>query len=117
MSVANRQTTPPYSWGAGCTGWRLVDTPGLTVIEEEMPPGTAEIPHLHKVATQVFYGLSGQLTLTLAGQTSTLGPGDALRIPPGTAHEVRNPGSEAARFLVISTPSTAEDRIAVPMLG
>lgn len=114
MSVANHQTTPPYPWGAGCMGWRLVDTPGLTVIEEEMPPGTAEIPHLHEIATQVFYGLTGQLTLTLAGVTQHLGPGDALRIPPGSAHQVRNPGPDTARFLVISTPSTAEDRIALP---
>lgn len=113
MTVANRQTTPPYTWGAGCTGWRLVDTPGLTVIEEEMPPGTAEIPHRHEIATQVFYVLTGELSLTRAGKTLTLGPGDALRIAPGTAHEVRNPGPENARFLVISTPSTGNDRIAL----
>ena len=42
MTPISTETAPHYTWGHACSGWHLVHTPGLSVIEELMPPHTAE---------------------------------------------------------------------------
>ncbi len=110
MTPTNTQTAPHYLWGAGCDGWRLLDAPDLSVIEERMPPGAREVAHLHQSANQLFYVLEGRLTLVLSGTERPLGPGDALNVPPTVAHQARNDSAQPVRFLVISAPSTRHDR-------
>lgn len=114
MSVANRGTREHYRWGSDCDGWRLLDRADLSVIEESMPPGTAEVRHRHRRARQFFRVLAGQLEVEVEGQITTLGPGDGLEVPPGLAHEVRNTADSDAHFLVISSPTTSGDREPVP---
>jgi mannose-6-phosphate isomerase-like protein (cupin superfamily) len=113
MKATNRQTAPHYTWGAGCDGWRLVDAPDLCVIEELMPGGTAETTHFHRSANQVFIVLSGALSIALENETIALKSGDALNVPPMTVHKVQNRSETETRFLVISAPSTAGDRVDV----
>ena len=36
-----------YRWGDACDGWHLLAGEALSVIEERMPPGTAELRHRH----------------------------------------------------------------------
>jgi quercetin dioxygenase-like cupin family protein len=103
-------TAPHYVWGAVCDGWRLADGETLSVIEERMPPGTAEEWHVHDRARQFFYVLDGQATMrTVAGATE-VPAGSGVEIAPGIAHQMANASSAAVRFLVISTPSTRNDR-------
>ncbi|MEM1430857.1 MAG: cupin domain-containing protein [Pseudomonadota bacterium] len=110
MSISSTKTAPHYVWGDRCDGWRLLDGADLSVIEERMPPGTAELRHVHDRANQLFYVLEGRLSLSLADGPLELGPGDALNIRPGTEHQARNDGDDPVRFLVISAPTTAGDR-------
>ena len=56
-----------YSWGGQCDGWHLVRAQGLSVIEERMPPGTAEVKHWHTRARQFFYVVSGTLVMDVEG--------------------------------------------------
>ena len=106
-----RETAPHYRWGEGADGWHLAASDGLSVIEERMSAGAAEVPHYHQVARQVFYVLSGTLTMVLPGATHVLGPGAALEIPPGLAHQARNDGASDVEFLVVSAPSAQKDRV------
>nr|WP_253261214.1 MULTISPECIES: cupin domain-containing protein [unclassified Roseobacter] len=76
-----------------------------------MPPGRAETRHHHTTARQVFFCLSGALEIELDGVDHHLTLGEALPVPAKAVHQVRNPGAEAAEFLVISAPSTRADRI------
>ena len=111
MAIMNRTTAPHYRWGDACDGWRHLDTSDLSVIEERMHPRTAERRHTHGRAKQVFFVLSGTLTIDADGIVAQLNPSDSLNILPGTPHQVRNDStSEDARFLVISAPSTRGDR-------
>ncbi|MDO7884093.1 cupin domain-containing protein [Hymenobacter cheonanensis] len=111
ISVA---TAPSYAWGAGCTGWHLVKNEALGVIQETMPPGTAEVRHYHARAQQFFYVLRGEGTFELAGQTQQLGPGEGLEVPAGLAHQLRNEAPELLEFLVVSTPHAHGDRVLAP---
>jgi mannose-6-phosphate isomerase-like protein (cupin superfamily) len=104
-------TAEHYTWGDGCDGWYLVRTPELHIIEELMPPGTAERPHHHERARQFFYVLEGEMTMLLGGTEITLRTGDGLEIAPGKIHQVVNRGPAAARFLVTSQPPSHGDRI------
>lgn len=100
-----------YEWGDGCEGWHLVADPDLSVIEERMPPGTSEVRHRHGRARQFFYLLDGSLEIKIEGTSHPLERGSGVEIPPGAAHQVRNPGPAVTTFLVVSAPPAQEDRI------
>ncbi|MDX2155915.1 MAG: cupin domain-containing protein [Hyphomicrobiaceae bacterium] len=100
-----------YVWGGDCDGWRLVDGRGLSVIHERMPPGRAEVRHLHRQSRQFFFVLSGELTMELEGARHVLGPRQGLEIRPGAPHQAINDGPGDVEFLVVSQPATTGDRI------
>ena len=102
---------PHYQWGEACDGWHLVRTESLSIIEELMPPGTAERRHKHQRARQFFYVLMGQLTIEIEGEEHVLLIHDGIEVPPGHSHQVFNRGKNSASFLVTSQPPSHGDRI------
>ncbi len=114
-STISRKNGEHYRWGdrsgTDCDGWHLVRSPGLSVIQERMPAGTAERRHYHAKARQFFFVLRGELTIETEGTEHTLGPETGIEIPPGRSHQVMNRSSEEAEFLVISSPPSRGDRI------
>jgi mannose-6-phosphate isomerase-like protein (cupin superfamily) len=100
-----------YEWGNHCDGWHLVKDPALSVIEECMPPATAEVRHYHHKAQQFFYILSGEAVMEVEGQSTKLAAGEGIHILPGCPHQIRNPSSTPVRFLVISHPPSHGDRV------
>ncbi len=114
MSPVSRANAEHYAWGQGCDGWHLLKDAGLSVIEERMPPGTAEVRHFHAQARQFFYVLDGQAELEVEGAVFLLQAGQGLHVAPGQAHRMRNRGGTDARFLVISSPRAHGDRHPAP---
>ncbi|NUP02922.1 MAG: cupin domain-containing protein [Nonomuraea sp.] len=110
MAAVSAANAPHYRWGEGCDGWRLADGDRLSVIEERMPPGTAEVWHLHHGARQFFYVLDGRAALRTPEREVALGPGEGVEVPRGLPHQLANPSGDELRFLVVSTPSTRGDR-------
>ena len=106
----NRDTVESYPWGAGCLGWHLVRTDALSIIHEEMPPGTEEIRHRHLRARQFFFVLGGTLILECDGVRHELAPHNGLDVPPMMTHQARNESGSAVEFLVISQPPSHGDR-------
>ena len=109
--TVSRDNAEHYRWGHECDAWYLVKDKTLGVIEECMPPGSSEIRHYHQHAQQFFYILSGEVLMEVEGETILVRAGSGIRIPPGARHQVRNPSSSAVRFLVISQPTSRNDRI------
>lgn len=99
-----------YVWGSMCEGWHLLKHQDLSVIQERMPPGTAEVQHYHASAQQFFFILSGKATLEFDGHSVCFGSGQGVHVPPGTHHRFINSSAEEVVFLVISSPTTAGDR-------
>ena len=52
-----------YVWGDVCDGWHLLKRDDLSVIQERVPAGGAEVMHYHNVARQFFYILEGEGTM------------------------------------------------------
>jgi mannose-6-phosphate isomerase-like protein (cupin superfamily) len=109
--IRNVKTAEHYRWGDECDGWHLLEQPDLSVIQERIPPGSGEVQHYHARARQLFYLLAGELEIQLRERVFSLSPGDALEIPPGDAHLVRNRGRVDAVFHVVSSPTTRDDRV------
>ncbi|RYD39535.1 MAG: cupin domain-containing protein [Sphingomonadales bacterium] len=113
MSVISKENAPHYIWGEKCDGWVLAPSSDLLVIQERMPAGTAEQRHFHSKARQFFYVLQGELAMEIEGEIHILSSMSGIEVPPGVAHQARNPSNAETHFLVISTPSTRGDRIDV----
>ncbi len=111
MRVLSRSNAAHYVWGDGCDGWRITDEDNLSVIEERMPPRSQETQHFHETSHQLFRVLSGQLTLHIGDDTLQIHAGQAANVPPRTAHQACNTSDCDVIFLVISTPSTRQDRV------
>lgn len=100
-----------YVWGEVCDGWILSPDRAMMVIQERMPPHTAEKRHFHEVARQFFYVLSGELTMELDGEYHRVPAMSGIAIPPTIRHQARNDSSDDVHFLVASSPTTRGDRI------
>lgn len=110
MGIVDTANAQHYRWGEGCDGWHLLRGEDLGVIQERMPPGSAEQRHLHRHARQFFYVLAGQAELELDGQRHRLGAGQGLHVAPGRAHQMRNDSAQDLHFLLVSAPHSHGDR-------
>ncbi|ADV68456.1 cupin domain-containing protein [Deinococcus maricopensis] len=109
--MISRASAEHYTWGGDCDGWHLVRTAALSVIQERMPPGRAEVRHAHGQARQFFFVLSGVLTLEVDGVVHVLGVQEGVEVPPGAAHQARNVSAGPVEFLVTSQPPAHGDRV------
>jgi len=107
----SRENAEHYRWGNDCDGWHLVKDENLSVIEEFIPSGAAEVRHYHQKAQQFFYILSGEVIMEVEGRSTLLRSGAGIRILPGTRHQISNPSSGPVLFLVISQPPSHGDRV------
>ncbi len=110
LTAVDTRVAEHYVWGEVCDGWRLLDRPDLSVIEERVPAGGAEVAHVHGRARQFFFVLAGKARLEFGDRSVELEPGQGLEVPPGVAHRFVNAGDVDVRFLVISAPTTRGDR-------
>ena len=113
QDVSDISTAEHYTWGGVCDGWHLLKDPALSVIQERVPPSAGEAPHFHVRARQFFYVLSGTATMEFGDKKVTFGPNQGLNVPPNTPHRFVNYSDADVVFLVISSPTTAGDRINV----
>ncbi len=108
--IRNIGNAEHYSWGRVCEGWRLLDRADLSVIRERIPPGAGEVRHRHDKARQLFVVLDRQLTIETSQARFHLTTGDSLEVAPTEPHVARNESGHDVAFLVISAPSTRQDR-------
>lgn len=80
-----------------------------SVAQVLLPPGKASRRHYHPVAEESYYILAGQARLELGEEVVQLGPGDAVAIPAGTAHQIDNAGETDLIFLAVCVPAWVPD--------
>tara|TARA_R110002050_G_scaffold297339_1_gene458590 strand:+ start:9256 stop:9690 length:435 start_codon:yes stop_codon:yes gene_type:complete len=61
----------------------------LCIIEDTIKPGFHLKRHHHKLMTEVFYMLEGEMQLIFDNETITLQPGDTLTVPTNVWHEAK----------------------------
>jgi mannose-6-phosphate isomerase-like protein (cupin superfamily) len=109
MDVVNQREAEPFTTVDGSTIRELLAHRNSVIrrqslAEARLAPGAATIPHHHAVTEEIYYILSGSAEMTLAGETRPVGPGDAIAIPPGLRHTIRNTGPAELVFLCTCAP-------------
>lgn len=110
----SRENSEHYKWGNNCSGWYLVKSENLSVIEELMPANTSEQKHYHNFSEQYFYILKGTATFEIEKEIVEVNKGEGIHIYPQVVHQIKNKKSGDLEFIVISQPTTGEDRINEP---
>ena len=105
FSLAGMLATVASAQGPGLTRHDLqrhdLSAPGREVIQTrvDFAPGAAAARHTHP-GEEIIYVLAGTLLYNIDGQQpATVKAGDVLFVPAGTAHSVRNIGSDVGSEL------------------
>lgn len=113
MNLKSVKSPEHFKWGKDCDGWNLHKEDSLSVIKERMPYKTSEEMHYHEKAKQVFYIIKGNAEFDTDGIIQNVCSGESISIRPESLHRITNNNPEDLEFLVISSPSTAGDRIEI----
>ena len=65
--VISVEDTEHCTWGGKCDGWHLLKRDDMSVIQERVPAGGAEVLHYHNTARQFFYILEGEGRMVFDG--------------------------------------------------
>jgi mannose-6-phosphate isomerase-like protein (cupin superfamily) len=123
MDVVNHRDTVPFTTVDGSTIRELLAHRNSAIrqqslAEARLAPGCATVPHHHAVTEEIYYILTGTAAMTMGGcrnsetgnsktgdaETREVGPGDAIAIPPGIRHTIRNTGDQELVFLCTCAP-------------
>jgi len=93
-----------YGYGRPLGAGQLsINVRGLEPGMAHVPPGTDPAwGHSHETIEEIYFVLEGELTIKLGDDVLTLGPRDAVRIPPETPRAVRNDSAARAALLMAS---------------
>lgn len=74
----------------------------IEIHETDLAPGARPHPPHHHLHEEVFFMRQGQLEVTVAGQSATIGPGSVAYIASNQEHGIRNVGSDHAQYFVLA---------------
>jgi quercetin dioxygenase-like cupin family protein len=101
-AVADRVTQPLLDWDSGATSC------SVNCIKTPRGEGSPAGLHTH-VVDQLFYILSGTMSLEIDGQPYTADPGTLVVFPAGVPHRSWSGGAEATVHLAFNTPLPSPD--------
>ncbi len=112
MIIRQLESQPPFTTADGSTIRSILDRANAPVqnqslAEASIPAGGATQRHYHRLAEEFYFILEGSGEMDLAGVTRSVGPGDAILIPPGEWHQIR--ATQSLRFLCCCAPPYSHD--------
>lgn len=84
---------------------------GMAIIEHHVPHGDGPPLHVHQTEDEIFYVLSGDVLLEVAGVGRTLKAGDCLNAPKGMPHRFRVVSKDGARWLTVTKGADFETMV------
>ncbi len=111
--MINKENSKSYKWGDNCESWVFVENENVSIKMETMPSMTKEKRHFHAIAQQFFYILKGQATFYISDITKVINEQQGILIDPQTEHAIANETEQSLDFLIISQPSTMNDRTTI----
>jgi mannose-6-phosphate isomerase-like protein (cupin superfamily) len=110
VEIRTRDRVPAFVTADGSTIRELVGlraTPGVSahsLAEASLAPGQATERHYHGLTEETYYLVQGRGLMELDGETAKVAAGDAILIPPGSRHQIRNTGEGPLRLLCACAP-------------
>ena len=80
-----------------------------SLAEARLAPGLSTTPHRHSRTEEIYYILSGEGLMQIESEQRSVGPGDAIAIPPGQRHQITNTGHSLLKFLCCCAPPYEHD--------
>ena len=80
-----------------------------SLAEARVQPGQRTAPHYHRQTEEIYYILRGGGEMNIDGERRSVGPGDAVAIPPGKVHTIFNSGAEPLVFLCCCAPAYEDE--------
>lgn len=108
--IIDKKAAEHYFWGENCDSWILVDNDDLSIKEESMPGGTTERLHFHTLSQQFFYILKGTASFYINNSKKIIDEHKGIMVKPNSNHYIANETDERLDFLVVSQPTTNNDR-------
>ena len=110
MVIVNRNLARVLATPHGSEIRPLIDrtTSAITqcsLAEEVLPPGAAVTPHHHRQLEEIYYILEGRGVMRVGEEEREVGAGDAVYIPRGHRHTLKNTGTEPIKILLICGPA------------
>jgi mannose-6-phosphate isomerase-like protein (cupin superfamily) len=107
--IRNRSNISSYVTKDGSEIWELYhpdSSPlkGASVAEALVAAGQETEAHVHRRSQEIYYILEGSGDMRLGPEEKQVREGDAILIPPGTPHQIRNTSPGALRILCICCP-------------
>ena len=81
---------------------------GYSLAHVVVRPGKATLPHRLKTS-EVYYIIEGKGVIFIEGESSGVGPGMAIYIPPGAKQNIQNLGDRDLIFLCMVDPAWKEE--------
>lgn len=109
MDIVNRSDCNPFVTKDGSIIRELLAHRNSSIrkqslAEANVPPGVTTQLHVHPQTEEIYYILSGSGQMEIDGQSRSVGPGDAIAIPPGKAHRIHNNATLDLVFLCCCAP-------------
>jgi mannose-6-phosphate isomerase-like protein (cupin superfamily) len=109
MDIVNLNSAPPFITKDGSEIRELLAhrnsaIANQSLAEARVPVGVTTIAHYHIRTEEIYYLLEGEGEMQIEGEWHHVRPGDAIAIPPGKIHQIKNPGPNELRFLCCCAP-------------
>lgn len=113
MEIRSLAAAAPFTTKDGSTIRSLLDRANAPVAnqslaEARIPVGSATQRHYHRLSEEFYYLLSGAGEMEIDGEVRSVGPGDAILIPPGAWHTIRA-ASEITMLCCCAPPYAHDD--------
>ena len=110
MIIVNRDRAAIINTTHGSEIRPLIDrtTSGVTqcsLAEEMLPPGCAVSPHYHRDTEEIYYVVAGKGMMTVGEEIREVNAGDAVYVPRGQRHSLRNTGAEPIKLILVCGPA------------
>ncbi len=114
MDVININTVEPFTTKDGSEirellAYRNSCLRNQSLAEARLPPGASTTCHHHVKTEEIYYVLEGHGLMKIGTDQRSVGPGDAIAIPPGAFHQMANAGQSILKFLCCCAPTYEHD--------
>lgn len=114
MTILNRNDAPPFTTADGSQirellNPRISPLRNQSLAEATLLPHQGTAAHFHPQAEEIYFILEGRGTIEIEGETRAISANDAIAIPNGLTHQIRNDGDGVLRFLCCCAPAYSHD--------
>lgn len=84
--------------------YRNADIRSMSLAEATVKKGASTKPHIHATSEEIYYILNGSAEIEIEGEKKNVKKGDAVFIPSGAEHSIKNTWDAELIFLCICSP-------------